>query len=227
MKSSDRYAPLQREYAANASNYGRRWKSYISASVDKTLAGLQLDPETRLLDVGCGTGDLLGRLAVVQPEARLYGCDLSNAMLSVARDRLGPSTGLFRAAAEAIPLVDASIDVLVLTSVFHFIREPGEALSEMHRVLKPGGRLVLTDWCRDYLTMHLFDCYQKAFDSAHHHTYGSEELVQLLDEHGFMKSDISRYRIGWFWGLLTVTATRLPCLSTRTGNSPSPPGISS
>ena len=61
----------------------------------------------------------------------------SAAMLAITRDRLEPSIALFRSAAEAIPLADASIDVVVSKSVFHFIREPSEAISEMHRVLKP------------------------------------------------------------------------------------------
>lgn len=206
MRTSDRYTPLQLEYAANASDYDRRWKRYITASVDETVTGLQLEPGTRLLDVGCGTGVLLERLVVRQPESRLYGCDLSDAMLAVARDGLGPSTGLFQAATEALPLADASIDVLTSTSAFHFVREPRKALSEMHRVLRPGGRLVLADWCRDFLTMRLLDGYLKAFDAAHHYTYRSGEFARLLEEHGFGGVQISRYRIGWFWGLFTATA---------------------
>ena len=208
MMSSDRYQPLKREYAANAGDYDRRWNRYVAASVDKTLAELQLEPGTRLLDIGCGTGVLLEQLVLRQPEARLYGGDLSNAMLSVACDRLGPSAGLVQAAGEALPLAEASIDVLVSSSAFHFVRDPGKALNEARRVLRPGGRLVLTDWCRDFLTMRMLDGYLKAFDAAHHHTYGSEQFAQLLDEHGFEKVRISRYKISWFWGLFTATAIR-------------------
>ena len=208
MKSSHRYKPLQREYAANAGDYDRRWKRYVAASVDRTLAELHLEPGTRLLDIGCGTGVLLEQLVLQQPEARLYGGDLSSAMLAVARDRLGRSAGLVQAASEALPLADASIDVLVSSSTFHFVREPGKALSEMRRVLRPGGRLVLIDWCRDFLTMRMLDGYLKAFDAAHHHTYGSEQFVQLLEKHGFGEVRISCYKIGWFWGLFTATAIR-------------------
>ncbi|MFU8832701.1 MAG: methyltransferase domain-containing protein [Wenzhouxiangella sp.] len=206
MSANDRYSSLQREYAANASNFDSRWKHYISASVDRTLAAFQLDPGTRLLDVGCGTGELLARLVAQQPATRLYGCDLSNPMLAVARDRLGPPIGLVQAAGEALPLANASIDVLVSTSVFHFVREPRKALLEARRVLRPGGMLVLTDWCGDYLTMKMFDAYLKAFDSAHHHTYRSAEFARLLEEHDFSDIHVSRYRVNWFWGLFTATA---------------------
>lgn len=208
MKKCDRYRPLQREYAAHAGDYDRRWKRYITASVDKTLAELQLEPGARLLDVGCGTGVLLEQLVLQQPEARLYGGDLSSAMLSVARERLGPSAGLVQAAGESLPVADATIDVLVSSSVFHFVRGPGKALSEARRVLRPGGRLVLTDWCRDFLTMRMLDGYLKAFDAAHYHTYGSEQFSKLLDAHGFGEVRIWHYKIDWFWGLFTATATR-------------------
>lgn len=207
-KTSDRYQPLQREYAANAGDYDRRWKRYVRASVNKTLEEVQLEPGSRLLDIGCGTGVLLEQLVLQQPKAQLYGGDLSNAMLSVARERLGPSAGLVQTAGESLPVAEASIDVLVSSSAFHFVRDPGKALNEMRRVLRPGGRLVLTDWCRDFLTMRMLDGYLKAFDAAHYHTYGSQQLAQLLDAHGFGEVRISHYRIDWFWGLFTATATR-------------------
>jgi ubiquinone/menaquinone biosynthesis C-methylase UbiE len=202
----DRYAPLQREYAANSSDYNRRWKRYIAASIGETLTRVRLEPGTRLLDVGCGTGELLVQLADIQPSAGYIGTDLSARMLNIARDRLGPSTDLFQAAIEALPLADGCIDVLTSTSVFHFVREPQKALSEMRRVLRPGGRLVLTDWCRDFLTMRLLDGYLKTFDAAHHHSYGSGEFARLLEEHDFGGIHVSRYRVSRFWGLFTATA---------------------
>jgi ubiquinone/menaquinone biosynthesis C-methylase UbiE len=191
-----------------SSRYERRWYRYLQASIDRTLDDVELAPGQCLLDLGCGTGLMLARLARRYPEARLLGSDLSEDMLAIARERLAPTKGLFQAAIEVLPIADRSVDALVSTSVFHFVQRPSDALSEMYRVLKPGGRLVITDWCRDFMSMRLFDTYLKALGRPHHHTCSSDEFANLLDLQGFARIRLSSYRIDWFWGLFTANAVR-------------------
>ncbi len=207
MKSGS-YKALNREYRALAGRYERRWHRYLQASIDRTLDHVELAPGQCLLDLGCGTGLMLKRLERRQPDARLMGADLSPDMLAIARERLAPSTALLRAAMESLPLADRSVDLLVSTSVFHFVRDPTAAVREMYRVLKPGGRLVLTDWCRDFMTMRLLDTYLKALDRPHHHICTSGEFGGLLDQQGFSGVALSGYRIDWFWGLFTAIGKR-------------------
>ena len=102
-----------------------------------------------LLDVGCGTGRLLRQVRLAWPALRVTGLDLSSTYLDEARRHmrgLRPATWL-AANAEAIPLPDASQDVV--TTVFLFHELPPEVrrtvVSEMARVLKPGGVLVFVD----------------------------------------------------------------------------------
>jgi len=59
--------------------------------------------------------------------------------------------------AERLPFLDEAFDVVVSTSTFHYLRRPGKALREIARVLKPGGEIVITDWCHDYLACHVYD----------------------------------------------------------------------
>jgi ubiquinone/menaquinone biosynthesis C-methylase UbiE len=219
---SDPYHSLRKEYAELASRYDRRWEHYVNASIDRTLAELDLAPGEVLLDIGCGTGVLLERVAQRQPRARLYGSDLSGAMLAMARSRLASPIQLLQANAEALPMASASIDVLVSTSAFHFIRHPARAMSEIRRVLRPGGRLIITDWCRDFLTGRLLDWYLKAYDNAHYHTYGSTEFARLLDDNDFDSISLSRYRINWFWGLFTATAIRANSPGAHAARPPRP-----
>lgn len=102
-----------------------------------------------LLDVACGTGRLLRDVRLAYPALGLTGLDLSDAYLAEAGDHmrgLRPAT-LLAANAEAIPLADASQDIV--TTVFLYHELPPEVrprvTAEMARVLKPGGLLVFID----------------------------------------------------------------------------------
>lgn len=102
-----------------------------------------------LLDVACGTGRLLRQLRLAYPALRLSGLDLSGAYVAEAERHLGRlrPVAWLEANAEAIPLADASQDIV--TTVFLFHELPPEVrrtvAREMARVLKPGGLLVFVD----------------------------------------------------------------------------------
>lgn len=206
--SEDEYEALQREYSRIALRYDTRWHSYVEACTLETLRRLHLAPDDHVLDVGCGTGAFLASLALASPDAQLTGVDLSWDMLRVARGRLGAETDLSQARAEALPFATESFDVVVSTSAFHFIRHPVAALAEMLRVLKPSGRIVVTDWCHDYLTCRVCDLFLRAFSRAHFRSYGRRECHELFEEAGIAGVRVERYRINWWWGLMTATATR-------------------
>ena len=82
--------PVVEEYARLAPEYDAKWSFYIEATTRETLARLRLRPSDRLLDVGCGTGSLLDRLARQHPATQLTGIDPVPEMLAVARRRLPP-----------------------------------------------------------------------------------------------------------------------------------------
>jgi ubiquinone/menaquinone biosynthesis C-methylase UbiE len=105
---------------------------------DAVLRGLQqLQPDS-VLDVGCGTGQLTGRIGQRLPGARVVGCDLSQGMLRrAARRRTG--LALVRSDALALPFADASFAAIVTTEAFHWFADQSAACREFARVLTPGG----------------------------------------------------------------------------------------
>jgi ubiquinone/menaquinone biosynthesis C-methylase UbiE len=112
------------------------------------LAALQ--PGERVLDLACGTG-VVARLAAakVGTTGHVTGLDLNAGMLAVARS-LPPPPGASITWAEgsavAMDLPDASFDVIVCQQGFQFFPDQPAALREMHRVLVPGGRVLLSVW---------------------------------------------------------------------------------
>ena len=108
-------------------------------------------PGERVLDVGSGSGvDALLAARAVGPQGRVVGIDLTAEMVGLARDaaRQAKLSNLeFREGqAEALPLADASIDVVLSNNVLnHLVIDKPRALAELRRVLRPGGRLLLGD----------------------------------------------------------------------------------
>jgi ubiquinone/menaquinone biosynthesis C-methylase UbiE len=106
-----------------------------------------------LLDIGTGTGRILQLFA---PRIGFgLGIDLSREMLSVARANLD-RTSLRNCQVRLgdmyhLPLPDGSFDAATMHNVLHFADDPGAALAEAARVLRPGGRLVVVDFARHEL----------------------------------------------------------------------------
>jgi ubiquinone/menaquinone biosynthesis C-methylase UbiE len=93
----------------------------------------------RVLDAGCGTGRLTAELA--RKGFMVTGVDISPAMLKKARDRtrLLRNVTLLHADVEKLPFPDAAFDLVVAFTVLEFTTNPGAAVRELWRVVKPGG----------------------------------------------------------------------------------------
>ncbi len=97
----------------------------------------------RVLDAGCGSGPLMDDLRT--KGAIVSGFDLSAAMVDLARERLGEDADLRVADLGApLPYTDDQFDVAVASLALHYVEDWAAALAELRRVLKPGGRLIVS-----------------------------------------------------------------------------------
>ena len=191
-----------------AAEYEQRWERYVRRSVVETMRRLDVRGRRRLLDVGCGTGAFLDAAAGAWPGLELFGVDLSAGMLERARARLSPDVALAVADVQRLPFDDAQFDVAVSLSSFHFWPDPVAALVELRRVLRPGGQLVITDWCDDFVACRVCDLYLKWRDPAHTRIFGRRACREMLSAAGFETRRIDRYKISWLWGLMTAVAEK-------------------
>ncbi|MBF0469503.1 MAG: methyltransferase domain-containing protein [Desulfamplus sp.] len=196
--------PVAEEYAKAAPYYESRWSFYVDSTTRNTIERMDMKPTDKVLDVGCGTGSLLYRLASSCPEAQLSGFDLVPEMLDVARRRLRDNVTLCAGLAEHIPFANNHFDIVISCNMFHYIRNPGLALKEMYRVLRPGGQIVITDWCHDYITCQLCELYLRISNPAHFKIYRTKECKQMLEQAGYAQVEIERFKINWLWGLMTA-----------------------
>jgi len=130
--------------------------AYLEAAATQTVdanaravAVLGLRPGGRVLDVGCGAGDGLSALMVgVGAAGCVVGVDHDGVLLAVAAGRAlpgGPTLRCVTADVAALPFDDASFDAVTCRYVLQHLAEPGRAVSEMVRVLRPGGTLSILD----------------------------------------------------------------------------------
>jgi ubiquinone/menaquinone biosynthesis C-methylase UbiE len=158
--------------------------------------------DLRGLDVGCGTGRLLAFLHDAWPGMRLNGVDLSLPYLAEARRLVGQTARvkLTEGAAEKLPFENASLDLVVSSFLMHELPSDvrGKALTEMRRVLKPGGLVVIVDSIQrgDHPSWDgLLDLFPHYFHEPYYAEYangsledwcGTAELVPYSRERAFL-----------------------------------------
>jgi SAM-dependent methyltransferase len=128
---------------------GTRAGTVPADSVPELAGELRLRPGSTLLDLACGRG-AYGLLITKETGASLIGVDFSAQALAEAREqaaRMGVGNASFSIGAlTATGLPDASVEAVLCTDAIQFPDEPAIAYGEIRRVLKPGGRVVLTCW---------------------------------------------------------------------------------
>jgi len=171
------------------------------------LAGSTLYPGTRLLEIGCGVGAVLGILGMAFPGIILAGVDIEARQLEAARahlTRLGLEADLRQADALELPFPDASFDQVWMMWFLEHLPDPVAALREARRVLVPGGTLTAIEV--DYNTIWaspssqalkaLFVTVAQAMEAAARSDAGTR-LPEWLVEAGFTSVDPGEIRLAY------------------------------
>jgi ubiquinone/menaquinone biosynthesis C-methylase UbiE len=195
----DRKAAARRWFDRRARSYETgatsRWRDPVQLA---SLDALGLTADDRVLDLACGTGRA-SRLAA-RIAASVVGVDLSPEMLARATVAAAGIENLrFELAdAERLPFADAEFTALMCSNAFHHYPDPSRAVSEMARVVAPGGRVVIGDACSDLLAARIADAFLRRAEPGHVRLYRSAELGAFLLDAGFTKVMLRRLVRGGF-----------------------------
>jgi len=183
---SARRLKMRRFFTGAAGTWDATRAELIGTRTDLLAMMDLLDESWTVGDLGCGTGQAAE--AIAPAVRRVIAVDESGAMLTAARRRLTgcDNVEVRSGGVEALPIDDNELDVALLMMVTHLVLEPAKVLAEVHRVLRPGGRLLLLD-----LTSHEREEY--SHEMGHVWQGFTEERIRAwVGEAGL---SVARYRV--------------------------------
>ncbi len=146
------------------------------------------DCSGRLLDIGCGEGDLLKLLQdSTEQRFELNGIDISENALEKAKRRLKDDVVFLQGDSEHLPFDDSSFDVIVCTHSFHHYPNPDSAIGEMFRCLKSGGILCIVENYRREIPRRIRNLIYIILNHPNGDIrfYSAKEMAKMLGNAGF------------------------------------------
>lgn len=170
---------------------GKKYHTHLSNHLMKAL------PEGgNLLDIGCGTGLFVEKY--IQRGGQGTGLDLSGKMVAKARRRC-PDCEFIVGTGEKLPFEDCSFNAVSSVLVFSYVRNPAAMLSEVYRILEPGGSVALCTLGKKLITSGIPSLYKigekirikhVVMKDFGEHYYDEPEMITLFDNAGFCNVNV-------------------------------------
>jgi ubiquinone/menaquinone biosynthesis C-methylase UbiE len=195
-----------KQYKNLSRSYDSRFRVYITITTNKIATLTNISPGMNVLDLGCGTGDMMLKLAQEYSNAGLLaGIDTSEEMLTLAKAKLASFTNvrLQLGSIEEIPYPDEYFDLIVSSGVMHYVDDIDSMSKEAFRVLKPHGRILLIDMANESLSTKISLLFRRLIDPGAVRYYSCKSGSEILRSHGFEISSSELFNAGTF-GLFLI-----------------------
>jgi ubiquinone/menaquinone biosynthesis C-methylase UbiE len=147
------------------------FNAYVSARYQQVINLVTKDKASNILDIGCGDGVLL-HLISKKTKAQLSGVDLDSDSLKFAKSKL--KANFIKSSADKLPFKPSSFNLVIASEIIEHLGKPEKMLSEIKRVLKPKGKVIITTPVK---------LFKKPEDSMHVQEFSTDELNNLLNKY--------------------------------------------
>lgn len=204
-KSSKRYD--YKKYEENIKKQTIKTFNFLAKNYDKSPSGynprknykliiekINLNKNYSLLDVGCGTGEILNIIAEKYKKVNLYGIDISPKMIKIAKTKShAKKINYICGDSEKLPYDDNSFDIVITSESFHHYPNPQKVLNEFKRVIKKNGKLILCDMYRPIIIRNFMNFMFKFTRTGDIRIYTKKEIVNLLKNHNYKNITYEKY----------------------------------
>lgn len=201
------YYPASYEPFARKS-ISARARNWLHRRTVRELAH-QLGSPNRVLDVGCGSGELLQQISQAG-NAQTIGVEPSQRAAKIGRDTYGLDIRV--GTLEQMAFADESFDTVLLSHVLEHLPSPRRTIGEIERILKPGGSVIIWTPNARSLAARFLGRYWMGWDVPRHlYAFTNGSLHRLLETTSLIPGDVlhERHAIEWAWGLRLLAQERL------------------
>lgn len=198
-------------YKFGADRYDRKWKHYTNITLNKLLQYLPASlTGKKILDWGCGTGELIKRLLLKHPDlGSITGYDPVEEMLKQAQIKVQQLSVPLR---EKVMLqtkqpFNCKFNLIVSSSVLHYLPQPERSLDQFRSLLQEGGKLILLDYTKDGFLVKHFEWAIKLIDSRHQQAYSGRQIRKMVERHGFSTEREEAFNISPLWKGYVISAS--------------------
>ncbi len=205
--TQDRKALSKAGFDRDAAEYDESPKYASLRRSYQKIANEALERPFRMwLDVGCGTGALLQMVGRQNRDAKLFGVDLSDRMITVARSRVGENADLRVSDSEELPFDNGHFDLITCTFSFHHYPNPQRVLREVVRVLAPGGRVIIADLSPFFPIREMLNLVVPFSKDGTVKFYSKREMSNLVESAGLVVSRWSK--LNWHSFVMVADGAR-------------------
>ena len=192
------------EFGKDAADYdsSRRYSS-LRDSYPRIVEEAVAQPFTAMADIGCGTGALLMMIHDRRKNARLFGIDISEEMIKVAKAKLGAKAELRVSDSENLPFKDGSIGLVTCTFSFHHHPNASAVFKEFHRILAPQGRLIMADPLAPFPLRNIMNVFVPFSKDGTVRYYSRPEMAALAESAGLSMTTWAK--LNWHSYLMVAT----------------------